>query len=68
MKRWILMAAVLVGSLLAAGCGDGVASTRRDQQVSYTKGLKQDFRMLNDDITLLLLNERPSRLSRFRVR
>jgi hypothetical protein len=67
MKRWVLLAIVTLSSLLVTGCGDGVALTREERTRKMKKGLELDARMVNDDFDLLLLNTRPSRLSRFRV-
>lgn len=67
MRRWLLATAILAACGFQMGCGDGVAMTRAERQQSYKRGLERDMQMLNDDIDLFLLNDRPSRLSRFRV-
>lgn len=67
MRRWVLLAIVVLSSLVVTGCGDGVALTREERFSKMQRGLELDARMLNDDWDLLWLNTRPSRLSRFRV-
>ncbi len=68
MKHFLLLT---IGGLLIAlqpGCTtDGVAYDGNQRMQNFKEQAEMDARMLNDDIDLLLLNERPSRLSRFRV-
>lgn len=67
MKRFLLLT---IGGLLLTlqpGCGDGVAYTRQERAQHYKEQAELDSRMLNDDVDLFMLTDRPSRLSRFRV-
>jgi hypothetical protein len=66
MKRWIILAALLASFLLQSGCGDGVAYTRRERQHRWAEFFEDDMEMLNSDIDLFMLNDRPSRLSRWK--
>ena len=66
MKRWIVLF-ILMGTLMwVTGCGDGIASTRRERVQRYDRGLEMEQRMLADDIDHFMLADRPSRLSRWR--
>jgi hypothetical protein len=66
MKRLILLATLLSALILSTGCGDGVAYTRRERQEHWAQNFDEDMHQLNDDWDLIMLNDRPSRLSRWR--
>ena len=68
MKRWVIGSILATIVILQAGCGDGIARTRRDRMHHYRRGFEQDMRMLVDDFDDIMLNDRPSRLSNWRVK
>ncbi|GMU21241.1 MAG: hypothetical protein AMXMBFR13_13340 [Phycisphaerae bacterium] len=67
MKRLMLAASLLIGTVLPLGCGDGMAYTRRERQVIHERIREIDRRQLVDDIDYLLLQEQPTRLSRWAI-
>jgi hypothetical protein len=66
MKHWIMLAALLTSLFLQSGCGDGVAFSRRERQHRWTTYFEDDMKQLNDDFDLFMLNDRPSRLSKWK--
>lgn len=67
MKRVFLLLAVTCILASLAGCGDGVAVTRSERQERHRRILDADLRQLNDDWDVLWLNDRPSRLTEWKV-
>lgn len=67
MQRWILMITLATMAGLAAGCGDGMAKTRRERAEEYRHVVESDMKQLNDDLDSFWLMDRPSRLSWWRV-
>ncbi len=67
MRRWLVLVVMAVSSLMLVGCGDGVARSKEDRFKAIQRGLELNARMMNDDIDLLILNTRPSRLSRYNL-
>ncbi len=67
MKRWFWLLWLMMGSMaLGTGCGDGVAYTRREREQHWRQYFQDDMEQLNDDFDLFMLNDRPSRLSRWK--
>jgi len=67
MKRWFWLFWLMIGSMgLGAGCGDGVAYTRREREQRWRQYFQDDMEQINDDFDLFMLNDRPSRLSRWK--
>ncbi|NLX12272.1 MAG: hypothetical protein GXY44_01280 [Phycisphaerales bacterium] len=67
MKRWLWLLWLIIGSMvLSVGCGDGVAYTRREREQRWRQYFQDDMEQLNDDFDLFMLNDRPSRLSRWK--
>jgi hypothetical protein len=60
---WFLGACVLV----AGGCGDGMADTRRDRQERHKRVFDNDMKQINDDWDAFWLNDRPGRLSWWQI-
>lgn len=67
MMRWAILVALLVSFLASAGCGDGVALTRRERAQQHRRIYEMDMKQLNDDWDSFWLMDRPSRLSWTRV-
>ena len=67
MRRILLLWALGACVLAAGGCGDGIADTRRDRQERYKRIFDSDMKQINDDFDSFWLNDRPSRLSWWRV-
>ena len=67
MKRLVLLSALLVAMILATGCGEGVAITRRERQERHKRILENDWKQINDDWDAFWLNDREGRLSWWRV-
>lgn len=66
MKRWIV-SAILIGTMASFfGCGDGVAYSRREREHRWRTYFEDDMKMINDDFDLFMLNDRPSRLSKWK--
>jgi hypothetical protein len=53
---------------MVAGCGDGVALTRRERAERHKRILENDLQQFNDDWDLFWLNDRPSYMTPYRVR
>ena len=66
MKYWILLSVVFGAIFITTGCGDGVAYTRRERMHRWGEYYEDDMHEFNDDIDLLMLNDRPSRLSKWK--
>ena len=66
MKRCVILATLVATIVLAAGCGDGVAYTRRERQERNRRILDNDMKQLVDDWDMLWLNERESRRTKWR--
>lgn len=68
MRRCVMALLLLVTVVLPIGCsGDGVAYTRRERQERNRRIREIDQRQLNDDLDLLLLQDQPTRLSRWAI-
>ena len=66
MKRLILLATLVSLLFCASGCGDGMAYTRREREHRWLTYFEDDMKQLNDDVDLFMLNDRPSRLSKWK--
>lgn len=67
MKRLWILATLSLFFLLSGGCGDGVEFTHRERMERWQRSAELDRKMIVDDVDLLLLEDRQSRLSRFRI-
>lgn len=67
MRRKITMFAILGGMMLSMGCAT-VVRTAPENRERYGRQLDLMRRQLGDDIDLLLLAERQSRLSQYHTR
>lgn len=65
MKRLILLLSLLGTLFAVAGCGDGMVDNRRARMHRAELIMEDDWKQFNDDIDLLLLNDRPLRTSRY---
>ena len=68
MKRVLFSGLVFVMGFGAIGCGgDGMAITRSERAERHRRIREIDRKQLNDDIDLILLQDRPGRLSEWQV-
>jgi len=67
MKRLLLLSGLLVSMILATGCGEGVAISRRERMERHKRILENDWKQINDDWDSFWLNDREGRLSWCRV-
>jgi hypothetical protein len=67
MKRLVLLSVLLVAMILATGCGEGIAITRRERQERHKRILENDWKQINDDWDSFWLNDREGRLTWSRV-
>jgi len=67
MKRLVLLSVLLVAMILATGCGDGVAVTRRERQERHKRIFESDMKQIVDDWDAFWLNDREGRLSWHRL-
>ena len=67
MRRYTLFFLLAIIAVAQSGCGDGVALTRRERHALHKDIRENDRRQLTDDWDSIMLNERKSRLSWWRV-
>jgi hypothetical protein len=67
MKRWAILAMLVMVGIAQTGCGDGVVATRRERQERTKRNFDMDMRQLTDDWDYFWLDEQQSRLSRWHV-
>jgi len=67
MKRLVLLSTLLAMMILATGCGDGMAITRRERQERHKRIFESDMKQIVDDWDSFWLNDREGRLSWARV-
>jgi hypothetical protein len=69
MKRLVILVTLATMLALWAGCvaGDGVAITKTERAERHRRVRDLDCRMFNDDCDLFWLNDRPSRLTEWKV-
>lgn len=68
MIRWAVLLGICAATFMVAGCGDGVALTRRERAERHKRILENDLQQFNDDWDLFWLNDRPSYMTPYRVR
>jgi len=63
MRFWAILT-ILTGLLISlAGCGDGMAHSKRERMHRISKIWEADMKQIVDDWDLIMLNDRPSRFS-----
>ncbi|MGE3182452.1 MAG: hypothetical protein AB7N71_12540 [Phycisphaerae bacterium] len=67
MRRYALLFSITAGMFLSMGCAT-VVRTSEENQARYGRQLDLMMRQLGDDVDLLLLAERQSRLSQYHTR
>ena len=69
MKRLVILTTLAMMTAVWSGCaaGDGVAITKTEREERHRRVREMDKRMLNDDWDLLWLNDRPTRLTEWKV-
>ena len=69
MKRLAILVTLAMMMAVWAGCvpGDGVAITKTERAERHHRVREMDRRMLNDDLDLFGLYDRPSRFTEWKV-
>lgn len=68
MTRWAIILVVLAATFTIAGCGEGMAISRRERMERHARVLEGDARQFNDDWDTLWLNDDIGHLSQYRTR
>ena len=67
MKSMLILAALAALLAPVLGCGDGVASTRRERENRYREIIDSDFRQMTDDFDSFWLMDQKSHLSQWTI-
>ncbi len=66
MRKWLLLG-ILVGLVSTSGCAT-VAKTKDENMMAWKQTAEFDLRQIGDDVNLILLTDRQSRLTKWHTR
>ena len=66
-RAWYLLAMVLMALILQAGCGPTLVLSTVDRAHQWESAIRADMRTITQDVDLVLMMDRPTRLSKWRV-